>query len=438
MTIQEIPTDPREESRAVRDAERALIGELVMCPDVLREVAAVVTPDDFGNIRLGAVFNLVAGLLSAGGTVDGQILAAEVAQRRKSDASSWPDVRDLAGMVGSGSGLPGAAVGYAKVIAEASLRRSVAIAARRALQLAECGEVSTLIQDAMGEFQAARERHATGTGVDARTLREILDTVDPGYDWVIPDLLERGDRLIVTGFEGLGKSTWLRQLVILAAAGIHPMRLRPIPPVTALVIDAENSERQWRRKSAQMAAQAARNGQRDPRDHVHLSCNGRLDLTRSRDLEAIHRSLDELDPDIVMIGPLYKLVPQALNNDTDAAPLIVALDSLRDRGVTLLMEAHQSNEGSNTRDLRPRGSRALVGWPEFGFGLARNTDNPNMVDVLRWRGDRDERDWPDQMLRGGPFPWTDERVPDHIRQAHYMGREPEQRWSPADALRGAS
>lgn len=414
------------------DVERALISELVFDPNALREVAAIVTPADFGNVRLGAVYGLVAGLISSGAPVDTAILVREVAQRRLSEPQGWPTTGDLAGMIGVAT--PGAAPGYARAIADAALRRDVALAARRALQDAETSpESSSLIQDAIDALTAVRDQRASTSGIDTRTLREVFDTVDAGYDWVIPDLLERGDRLIITGFEGLGKSTWLRQIVILAAAGIHPMRLSPMEPVTALVVDAENSERQWRRKSAQMAAQAGRNGQRDPCDHVHLSCNGRLDLTRAKDLEAIHRKLDELEPDLVMIGPLYKLVPQALNNDTDAAPLIVALDSLRDRGVTLLMEAHQSNEGSNTRDLRPRGSRALVGWPEFGFGLARNADNPLMVDILRWRGDRDERDWPDQMLRGGPFPWLDERVPDHVRRRFYLGREQDS-WTPGGAL----
>jgi hypothetical protein len=45
---------------------------------------------------------------------------------------------------------------------------------------------------------------------------------DDEPDWLIPDLLERRDRLILTGEEGLGKSYLLRQIAIMAAAGLDP------------------------------------------------------------------------------------------------------------------------------------------------------------------------------------------------------------------------
>jgi RecA-family ATPase len=39
---------------------------------------------------------------------------------------------------------------------------------------------------------------------------------------VIPGLLERRDRLMLTGEEGLGKSYLLRQIAVMAAAGLDP------------------------------------------------------------------------------------------------------------------------------------------------------------------------------------------------------------------------
>lgn len=42
----------------------------------------------------------------------------------------------------------------------------------------------------------------------APDLHVFLATVDPPSSWVIPGLMERGDRLVWTGFEGLGKAWW--------------------------------------------------------------------------------------------------------------------------------------------------------------------------------------------------------------------------------------
>ena len=76
------------------------------------------------------------------------------------------------------------------------------------------------------------------------------------------------------------------------------------------------------------------------------------------------------------------------------------------------MEAHAGHGRGvdGTRDLRPRGSAALLGWPEFGLGIAPDPDDASLSRVVRWRGDRDERDWPEALRRGGPLPWMDDAM----------------------------
>jgi hypothetical protein len=68
------------------------------------------------------------------------------------------------------------------------------------------------------------------------------------------------------------------------------------------------------------------------------------------------------------------------------------------------------------RQLRPRGSSLLLGWPSVGLGLraAKDahrdplTDAPYQIDVRRWRGMRARREWPAQLHRGGEvtMPWV--------------------------------
>lgn len=225
--------------------------------------------------------------------------------------------------------------------------------------------------------------------------------------------VDNADRMYLAGRQMVPthNSTFVRQIAIASAAGIHPLTFQPMTPLKVLVVDAENSEKQWRRKAGYLARHAARLGSVDPRETVRISCVSRLDVTTERDLASVHALIDEHNPDLVAIGPLYKLVPRAITNDDDAAPLIDALDSLRARGVGLVMEAHaghgQSSQG--VRDLRPRGSAALLGWPEFGMGLQVDRDDPRKANLVRWRGDRDERAWPDQLERGtkSGWPWAD-------------------------------
>jgi replicative DNA helicase len=253
--------------------------------------------------------------------------------------------------------------------------------------------------------------------VAARTLSELLAETDDEPDWLIPGLLERRDRLMLTGEEGLGKSHLLRQIALLAAAGLDPWDASVrFAPIKAAIIDCENTWAQVRRKVRPAAEFAARYGQ-DPADRVLIECSSRMDITRDKDLARIHHVLDAQQPDLVVIGPLYRLVPRALQTDDDAAPVLAALDTIRDRGIALLIEAHAGHSigKGGVRDLRPRGSSALLGWPEFGMGM-RGIGTEGYADLVPWRGNREERDWPQRLRKADGHRW----IP-HLNVYGYQG-----------------
>ena len=96
-------------------------------------------------------------------------------------------------------------------------------------------------------------------------------------------ILERGDRLVWTGFEGLGKSVTMRQLAIGAAAGIHPFTSDPATPRKVLWIDCENSERQGRRHFRKLERVTVAKGRRVPDGGMRLIHRPEgIDLTQRR------------------------------------------------------------------------------------------------------------------------------------------------------------
>lgn len=147
--------------------------------------------------------------------------------------------------------------------------------------------------------------------------------------------------------------------------------------------------------------------------HVNLLCTGRIDILRDKDLSVIHREIDAIQPDIIVIGPIYAMSPRALMTDDDAVPVLAALDTMRETGACLLMEAHAGHAvGSEGRNFRPRGSSALMGWPEFGYGMKPIANG--YADLVPWRGDRDLRAWP-RSLRHAP---TGNRWVEHDGRGH--------------------
>lgn len=403
----------------VRAAERAVVGDCIFAPHNVRRAAAHITPDDFESVRLGQLFGLIVAMVTAEGTdaVTPLTVVQEVGRRKAAPdqagdrrAVLWPDAGELAALVTHGT--TGIAETHARMIREAAVGRQIAAFGRRTLTAIESGEAPASVSARMVEEAKAIRDGSQNLKISARLLADVFADEDRGYDWLIPGLLERLDRLVYTGAEGSGKSTFGRQVALCAASGLHPFEDQTFEPITVTVIDAENSETQWRRKARVIALAVKNITGRDPAQRVHLVCGKRIDITKADGIGAVHQILDETRPGLLLIGPLYKLVPRAITNDDDAAPVLAALDSIRDRvdGPALMMEAHAGHAlgKGGERDYRPRGSSALLGWPEFGFGFAPDAKDPARIEVIRWRGDRDERAWPKAMRRGGTLPWTND------------------------------
>lgn len=385
------------------EAERAVIGAALLDPGTLRWTSEHVGPEDFESVTLGTVYGIMLALHADGRPVDP--ISVDVAIR-ESGTVRGVTAADLHTLMQETPTAQNADY-YARIVADRAGKRRIAKMGRVATQ---AGESDYSLEEAMGIVRAEWEsiHRQSATTLESKPLGEILQGSDE-YDWLIPGLLERQDRVIITGGEGGGKSTFVRQLTILPAAGIHPTTFEEIEPLRVVVVDAENTERQWRRKSRGIVASALQRGIADPRK-IELACIPRLDITREKDLGAIHRLIDKHQPDMLAIGPLYKLTPKAITSDDDAAPVINALDQLRGRDIALVMEAHAGHAmtAGGDRNLRPRGSSALLGWPEFGFGLAKDPDDPKLRHVVRWRGDRDERAWPERLRWGTVFPFVDD------------------------------
>ena len=250
------------------------------------------------------------------------------------------------------------------------------------------------------------------------SLREFMAIAHTEVEWVIPDVLAKEDRMILTGGEGMGKTTLMRTIGVMAAAGLHPFNLREAAPRRVLYVDCENPQRIMQDKLGDLVSIAHRRGA-EPLDRLFVErWPEGMDLGTAGHRMHLRSLCKAVQPELLIIGPAYKLyVGGAATREEDLARSVVStLDGLREEfGFALILEHHMGNETEGkTRNPRPIGSSLWRRWPEFGIGLqATKESSPEhrICDVVHWRGARDERPWPTRLRSGGPgnLPWVDDQ-----------------------------
>ena len=253
--------------------------------------------------------------------------------------------------------------------------------------------------------------HVLDTGRLVQWNDFLAESTNETHEWVIPGLVERMERVIVVAAEGVGKTMLARQIAICCSAGIHPFSFQRIPSVRTLTVDLENPERIIRRTSRQIATEAMGLSRVDKLDAYILTKPAGMDLLKAQDRSILEEAIEEVQPQILVIGPLYKafLDPGGRTSESVALEVAKYLDTIRTVYNCALWIEHHAPLGStmSTRDLRPFGSAVWSRWPEFGISLQPDPTalGDYVYDVKHFRGAREERPWPLKMKRGKRFPF---------------------------------
>lgn len=389
-------------------AEQAVLGSMMLSPAAADTCRQALAESDFYRPAHQLIFGAITSLMFAGQTPDPVTVKDRLEHLEVLARCGHADyLHTLIASVPT----PASAAEYARIVRDRAVTRRLREAGQRILQRSsETGDAHGLVEWALREVEDVRDS-GIGDGLTVQTITEFLGEDESDvYDWVIPDLLERGDRLVLTGLEGAGKSELFRMMCVTVAAGVHPFTFRPCEPKTVLLIDCENTARHTRRKIRPLVTQARLQGHPVREGNLWIECRPQgIDLALDRDVSWLLRQVQSIHPDVTFMGPLYRLAPRALNDDSDAAPVIATLNMVRARGSAVVLEAHAGHGigPGGRRDLRPRGSSAFLGWPEFGYGMrwADVESELRTVELVTWRGDRDERQWPEMLAAGGVWPW---------------------------------
>jgi hypothetical protein len=410
-------------------AERMVLGCTITAPDQSQRIFLGLDPEVWTDYRCHIIASVIAQRYKRSIPIEPLGLMKECIDRSGTDYKAKQIGQFISELMGIGAPTSGLAYYAERIVALATVRRMYAATLR-------CGQKVTspvalddedVFRDAVTEMREACEEALVSFRTQPLeppiSAAELLEGTDE-YDWLVPGLLEYTDRLIITGLEGLGKSFLTAQIAAAVAAGIHPLSTEPLPRraggYRVLIVDCENSPRQLRRRFRKLLRQvdeACALNQVQPADWTSalrfvIRPEG-ISLTEPRELARMEQAVAATSPDLLVIGPMYRLSQIDVRDEQAAKELTDTIDLLRVRHhLTVVIETHagHTQNGAGVRQLRPLGSSLFLRWPEFGYGLRPHSsvtdeDHPSLVDVVAWRGSRDERHWPKTLKHGMTLPW---------------------------------
>jgi replicative DNA helicase len=387
------------------EAERSVLSAIIQSPAALREVRALLGAGEFFADQHATIYAACCDLADDGTRVDPVVLLGELERRGVAQkVGGAPFLHTLF----AAPAVPSNVAHYAGMVREAAKRRRLTAVGTRLCQIAQ--DVTDL-DDALS--LAARESLSLDLLIEETTdgpveglasWGEFLGQPDRVADWIIPGLLERQDVVMILSTPGSGKSWLSRQLCLTVAAGVHPFKpAERIEPQRTLLIDLENPPQMVRRQSRPLSSQVARLGSASDLGWVWMRPEG-LDLRKHADAQLLERVISETQPSLVALGSLYKAFQRGRDDwDTAAEEVRAVFDRMRSRFRCAFWLEHHMPKGSEHRN--PFGSSVWERWPGFGRVIERRGENVFEL-AKTFRGDRDVREFPAGLYRGGELAWS--------------------------------
>ena len=297
-----------------------------------------------------------------------------------------------------------------RMVIEDTTRREWTAHLTRALS--EVGQPESDVGEAVGRLLAQAESNGSARLTEAPrlTFDEVMSIEDTARPFVIPHTLRQGEVMLMTGEEGSGKSMLLSQIGLGAAMGISTLSITNDihDPVRVYVMDVENEDIQIR-DNMRKVYPFLHDQRPDVHPDIEFTAHKFADLTNPRDKRKVINEAIDFNPDLVIMGTVYKLAPTTDHEVAFNSVMTTVRSITHKTGAAFIVEHHAGNGfQGDWENFRPYGSSMWRRWPNFGVGLVRRKDTPKIAELVRWRGERARgRVWP-AGVRESRFttPWT--------------------------------
>ena len=248
-------------------------------------------------------------------------------------------------------------------------------------------EVAELARDVSTRYETAERIGADDGGtiqLDVLTARALCELPDPpATDELLGTLVVRGQRVVLGGHTGEGKTTMSLQIIRAILAGDDFLEWKGRGDCKALFIDAEQGLRSIKRRLREAGLH-----DHDQLDYVRVPDGLKLDTNQAH-IDAVAGLLERGDYALVVLDPLYKLHGGDSNEERSAVDLMRTLDGWREQHhFSLLLPAHcrKPQLGSTALTIHDLfGSTAYLRGAEVVLAIQRRSDGAAKLHYLKDR-----------------------------------------------------
>lgn len=368
-------------SAASNDAERALIGTLIIEPQ--HSVETDLTSADFGDPIHAKLFDAIRDAAAATRPIDAVILAHQFrADRDFEDAGGATAIlADLVTDCVAAEALPV----YAELIRDGALMRRREAVLQRAGRCASEGREADFLACLDELERSATKTHSIRTGWTLHAPNEGV-TNSLAINWAVKRLIGRGDLALIYGPSGSGKSFFALDLAHSIAAG-HDWRDLPVTQGSVLYVAAEGDRGVLlRRRALQVHT--------DSNDAPLFILDASPSLLEAGDISGLVsvsrqcQNRSGSDCVLIVVDTLARVTPGANENSfEDMGRAIQGLNRLqRETGAAVLAVHHTGKDVARG----PRGHSSLRAAVDTAIEIERGEGGqPNRARVVKQKDGED-------------------------------------------------
>jgi hypothetical protein len=383
------------------DAEKAILGAILLDNNAFAEVAEKLTLEDFFLDSHRRIWRRVAGLIKKQRAVDIVTLANELTRRKEVES-----IGGRAYLFSLTEGLPRQPrVGeYCRIVKErATERAGLTIVATVTGRLQDrTGTPGETLAWAADQFAALAESGGPDDASPARLhlrLKCADKIIDREQGWLVNEFLPDDTLTITAGQVGLGKTTACLSWAAAISNGRIPIIGGKREPANVLMLSNEDSEAQLRRIFTRLGGNLSR---------LYVEDEDADMMWGLGDSEALDAQIADLKPALVIIDSLttHKPTKCDLNSHGDVAPLLVALRKLASKHCCAICVIHHLNKMQTSDPLaKISGSIGISATARHVIVVAPHPEDPQSRVAAIAKTNLVRFGAPSYRFRLDPFDW---------------------------------